>query len=136
MIRKIIEKFKEYCERNERAHKSAKLLITEEEISLIEQLPKLPVDTEDKIKNEKVKDLYILEIYNNDITPFSIVIELIKKYCLIRETLAYELAMNIHNKGKSQIMAGSKNTLSEVAKLIEESAVKLKYPLKCNVYKA
>ncbi len=136
MILNIIAKFKDYCDRNERAHKSTKLMITEEEMQQLEKLPKLPTDTANRIKNEETKELYILEIHNNDITPVSIVVELIKTYCLKTESFAYEIAMNIHNKGKSQVMAGNEETLLEVAELIEESAVKLKYPLKCNVCKA
>lgn len=135
MISKIKRKFKEYLERNRSAHDRIRLGISELAYENGFSIPELPEDVKIKLKSNCVEDLHVLEILNDDLTPISFVVELVQKFCLQPPERAYEIAVNTHKKGQSQALTGPKEALAISANLIESTARKLKYPLKCRISK-
>lgn len=136
MLRSLIDRFKQYCERNEKAFAASKLGMSPEETWRQYSILPLPPETATELEKELEGELHVIELRNDDITPMDYVMQVIQDFSKKDRDQAIQLMLKIHSTGNGQLIAGSMATLHKVAEHIERDASNRKFPLECIVRKA
>jgi ATP-dependent Clp protease adapter protein ClpS len=135
MFRAIREKWKSYCARNELAHAATRAQWEAQSLQYKNTITPLSDDLEEELARELEGDLFVLEIQDDDITPLTYVLEIVKQFSNREHSNARELTYRVHGKGSGQLIAGNKSALEKLAIHIEQDARARKFPLTCTVRK-
>ena len=130
MFGKLRQKFREYSDRNERAHALVRFQVED-----LEQYTALPLLTEVGTSLEEFSGsgLWIVELFNDDITPIEYVVYIIQRFSKRDKEQATFLALTVHGKGSAPLAVGAQSTIEAIAKQIAEDASEKAFPLKCAV---
>ena len=83
-----------------------------------------------KENKEKLTDLYVIILYNDDVNTFDHVINCLMKYCNHKLEQAEQCALIVHNNGKCDVKSGTYEELQTPYYALIESKLSVKIEAK------